>query len=446
MNENQLLQGNLRAALIRFAIPFLGASLLQFLYGAVDMVVVGKFCNPAAIVAVSNGAQVMQILTLMVVGFTTGVTVLVGQFLGSGRRADMERTFTAGVCLYAGLALVLLLLLLLFHQPLIRVMQVPGAAVPQACRYLLICSLGIPFIVGYNLISATLRAIGDSKHPMIFVALTCLFNIAADLLLVGLFQFGVAGAAAATLASQVLCFLLSLSVLRRPEFPFSRTPFRPSGSLALRLLRIGGPLGLQNLLVELSFLLITVIVNRIGLEQAAAVGIVERILAIGFMGASSFSSAISAMTAQNIGAGQPRRAYQAATFGILCSVGLGGVLYVLFLLFSHQLIGIFTPDSTVIYHGSLYITLYGSDCVLVGLVFCLNGFFNGCGKTTFTMVNSLLSTFLIRVPLSYFISLLPAATMLHMGIAAPAASLVQILIQLLYLRSGRWNQNSLDTH
>lgn len=443
MKENQLLQGNVRSALIRFAIPFLGASLLQFLYGAVDMVVVGQFCDPASIVAVSNGAQIMQILTLMVVGFTTGITVLIGQYLGSGRREDMERTFATGIYVYAVLALVVFLLLALGHKLLIQLIRTPDQAVGYARQYLLICSIGVPFIVAYNVVSAALRAIGDSKRPMIFVTITCVFNIVADLVFVGLFQWGVAGAAIATLSAQILCFLLSLSALRLPAFPFSRRLARPCAHQARQLLRIGAPLGLQSLLVELSFLLITVIVNMIGLEQSAAVGVVERILGVGFLGASAFSAAISAMTAQNIGANQPERARQAAFHGMVCSLLLGGVLYLLFLFFSRQLVGVFTPDATVIGYGVQYMTIYGSDCVLVGIVFCLNGFFNGCGKTGFTMFNSLFSTFAVRVPLSYLISILPEATMLHLGIAAPAASLIQILIQLIYLKSGRWKHNTL---
>ena len=443
MKENQLLQGDVRSALVRFAIPFLGASLLQYLYGVADMIVVGRFCDPAAIVAVADGAQIMQILTLMIMGFTTGITVLIGQYLGSGRRRDMERTFITGVCVYAVLALVIFLLLILGHRALIRLIQVPAQAVEPACRYLLVCIIVTPFIVGYNIISAALRSIGDSRRPMLFVTATCLFNIVGDLIFVGLFRWGVTGAAAATIAAQILCFLLSLSVLRLPEFPFSREALRPSVPLAGQLLRVGAPLGLQNLLVEMSFLLITVILNLIGLEQAAAGGIVERILAVGFMGASAFSAAISAMTAQNMGAGQPERARRAAFYGILYSVIMGGALYLLVLIFPDQLMGIFTDDFATIRHGALYMTIYASDCVLVGFVFCFNGFFNGCGKTAFTMFNSLFSTFAVRIPLSYLISILPASTMFHMGIAAPAASTIQILLQLLYLRSGRWRQNTL---
>lgn len=440
--STQLLRGNVRSALIRFALPFLGASLLQFIYGAVDMLIVGRFCTPAAIVAVSNGAQIMQILTLTVVGLTTGLTVLVGQYLGAGRRTDMERTFLTGVVLYTPIALALLLLLLFFHPAVIQLMQVPDAAVEYARQYLMICSVGVPFIVGYNVVSATLRALGDSRRPMLFIAVACVVNIAGDLILVGVFSLGVAGAAIATLTAQMLCFFASLSVLRLPQFPVPGRGVRPDGHKLARLLSISAPLALQSLLVELSFLLITVIVNLIGLEQSAAVGIVERILGVGFLGASAFSAAVSAMTAQNIGAGQPDRARQATLWGTACSLALGAVLYLIFLLFSRQLVGLFTTDPSVIHHGVLYMTIYGSDCVLVGIVFCMNGFFNGCGRAGFTMFCSLFSTFAVRVPLSYVISTLPGATMLHMGIAAPAASIIQIILQLIYLRSGRWRDRS----
>ncbi len=438
VQESRLLRGDVRSALIRFALPFLGASLLQFIYGAVDMLIVGRYCDPASIVAVSNGAQIMQILTLTVVGLTAGLTVLVGQHLGAGRREDMERTFLTGVVLYVPIALTVFLLLFFGHRTVISLMQTPAAAVEHARRYLMICSVGAPFIVGYNVVSATLRALGDSRRPMIFIAVSCVTNIAGDLILVGGFGLGVSGAAIATLGAQVLCFLLSLSVLRLPQFPLPRAGMRPRRAVLAQLLKISMPLALQNLLVELSFLLITIIVNRIGLEQAAAVGIVERILGVGFLGASAFSAAVSAMTAQNIGADQPDRARRAALWGTACSVAIGCVFYVCFLLFSRQLVSLFTDDAVVIGHGVQYLTIYGSDCVLVGIVFCMNGFFNGCARAGFTMFNSLFSTFAVRVPLSYFISVLPGTTMLHLGAAAPAASAVQIVLQLLYLSSGRW--------
>ena len=444
LNEKQLLQGNLYTGLIRFALPFMGASLLQFIYGAVDLLVVGRYCDPASIVGVSNGAQIMQILTLMVVGFTTGITVLVGQYLGAGRARDMERAFVTGAAVFAGLAALLFLLLLLGHSALIDLIQTPDEAVPHARRYLMICGLGAPFIVGYNVVCSALRAMGDSCSPMLYVAAACVTNIAGDFLLVGGLKMGVAGAAIATLAAQGLSFALSLTALRRPSFPCSAHPPRPDRATAVQVLRVGVPLGLQSLLTELSFLLITVIINLIGLDQSAGVGIVERILAVGFMGASAFSAAISATAAQNMGAGQPERARRAALFGMACSVGLGAVLYTVFLLFSPRLIGLFTTSQAVIGYGAQYMTIYASDCVLVGIVFCLNGFFNGCGKAGFTMFNGLFSTFAVRVPLSYLISILPGATMLHMGIAAPAASLVQIVLQLLYFRSGRWRKSSLS--
>ncbi len=444
MQENQLLEGNVRSTLFRFAMPFLAASFLQFIYGAVDMAVVGQFCNPSAIVAVSNGAQIMQILTLMVVGFTTGITVLVGQYLGDNqRRRDMETTFSTSLWVCGALAAVLLVALVAGHRALISLIQVPDGAVEYARQYLLICSFGIPFIVGYNIIASTLRAIGDSRRPMIFVAFTAGLNIVADLFFVAVLRMEVAGTAIATMLAQAISFFLACSVLRLPQFPFNPKALKPDAHQARLLLRMGVPLGLQNLLTELSFLLITVIINLIGTNQSAAAGIVERAQGIGFLAASAFSSAVSAMTAQNIGARKPERARQAAISGVVFSMVFGAVFYLILRIFGHAVFRIFTPDEEVIAHGIQYFTIYGVDLILVGLVFCMNGFFSGCGKASFTMFNCLFATFLVRVPLSYLISILPGTTMLHLGIAAPAASAVQIILQLIYLRSGRWRQNTL---
>ena len=420
MSQLSLTEGNVRRALSRFAIPFLGASLLQFLYGAVDLIVVGQFADQAGIAAVSTGSQVMQAVTNFIIGLSTGGTVLVGQYLGARRGEDVNRAIGTLFSLFALIAVVLAAAFALSTNAIVALMQVPAAAAAPARQYLFICACGLVFITGYNMVSGVLRGLGDSKRPMYFVLVACIINIVGDLLLVGVFG--------------------------RRDFPFDfkRRSFRIQGDKAARILRLGLPVAVQNVLVTLSFLIITAIVNHMDvLAQSAAVGLVERITGFIMLFPIAFQSAISAMTAQNMGAGRPDRARQGLKYGILFCLAADIAMFVLVQLVPGLAMRLFTPDAEVIYHGVLYLRTYSIDCILVTFVFTLNGFYSGCGRTGFTLFNSLASTFLVRVPAVFFISLLPGVTLLHIGVAAPAASAIQVLLQLLYFRTGRWNHSVL---
>ena len=346
----------------------------------------------------------------------------------------------------ADFAVVLAAAFALSTNAIVALMQVPAAAAAPARQYLFICACGLVFITGYNMVSGVLRGLGDSKRPMYFVLVACIINIVGDLLLVGVFGLGAAGAALATVAAQGVSLALALAVLRRRDFPFDfkRRSFRIQGDKAARILRLGLPVAVQNVLVTLSFLIITAIVNHMDvLAQSAAVGLVERITGFIMLFPIAFQSAISAMTAQNMGAGRPDRARQGLKYGILFCLAADIAMFVLVQLVPGLAMRLFTPDAEVIYHGVLYLRTYSIDCILVTLVFTLNGFYSGCGRTGFTLFNSLASTFLVRVPAVFFISLLPGVTLLHIGVAAPAASAVQVLLQLLYFRTGRWNHSVL---
>lgn len=446
MNERSLIRGDVRVTLLRFALPFLAASLLQLLYGAADLMIVGRFSNAAGIAAVSTGSEVMAALTNLVMGLATGGTVLIGQYIGAGRQEDLRRTIGTMFTLFSLLAVGLAVIFALLTPGIVTLMRVPGEAAAPARSYLFICSCGVVFITGYNMVSAILRGMGDSRRPMYFVAVACLCNIAGDLLLVGGLGMGATGAAVATVAAQGISLLLSIGVLRRRDFPFDfkRSSFVLRRDKTAHILRLGIPVALQNVLVSLSFLIITAIVNGMGLNQAAAVGAVERIIVFCMMAPSAFSAALSALSAQSMGAGLPRRARQGLGYGILFSLLCGGVFFALIELFPDRAVALFTPDGEVIRHGALYLRSYGIDCILVCFIFCLNGFFGGCGRTTFTMANSLAATFLVRVPVVLAVSRIPGANMFHIGLAAPAASCLQIVIQLVYLRTGRWNRRLVE--
>lgn len=445
MEELSLVSGNIKRTLLKFALPFLGASFLQFLYGAADLMIVGRFADAAGISAVSTGSQVMQAVTSLVTGLATGGTVLIGQYVGARRREDVRASIGTMFSLFTLIAIVLTLISALCTNAVVALMRVPAEAVIPARQYLFLCSCGILFITGYNMVSAILRGLGDSRRPMYFILIATVVNIAGDLLLVGVFGMGAAGAAIATISAQALSLILSLLVLRRRDFPFDfkRASFRLHRGRCAKLVSLGAPVAVQNVLVTISFLIITAIVNDIGLNESAAVGVVERIITFAMLAPSAFMAALAAMTAQNMGAGRPDRAGLSLKYGILFCLLCEGAMFILLQLSPVLWMGLFSPEPAVIAHGALYLRTYSFDCITVSFVFCLNGFYSGCGRTGFTMVNNLVSTFAVRVPVVFFVSRIAGATLLHIGIGAPAASAVQIVIQLIYYRSGRWRDSDI---
>jgi putative MATE family efflux protein len=429
--------------MLRFSLPFLGATLLQFLYAVVDMVVVGRFSDSAGITAVNNSGQVMQLVTSLICGIATGGTVLIGQYIGAKQTRQAGRTVGNLVLLFGALTVLITGVLLAFGNGMVTLMQVPERAVEPARAYLRICGCGTIFIVGYNVVSSILRGMGDSKRPMYFVAISCIVNIFGDLILVGGFGLGAAGAALATVAAQAVSFLISLIALCRGGFALP-VELRPDFAKLTKVLQLGVPVAVQDVLTTLSFLIITVVVNLIGLEQAAAVGVVERLIGFSMVIPSAFMSSLAVFAAQNIGAQQSERAKRGLWLSLAVSLGLTLFLFAVMQLLPAQLVGIFTTDQAVIGHGALYLRTYSIDALMVCFVFCLNGFFSGCGHTGFTMFNCLFSTFVVRVPLVVFFAMQPGVTMLQIGIAAPMASAVQIVIQMIYYRTGRWSRSILS--
>jgi len=439
-----LTRGKIAPTLLRFALPFLASSLLQFLYGVVDMIIVGQFSDSAGIAAVNNSGQIMQLVTSLICGVATGGTVLIGQYVGARQEREAGKTVGNLILLFAALALLITGGLLAFGNGMVALMRVPEEAVAPAQSYLRICGAGTVFIVGYNVVSSVLRGVGDSKRPMYFIAVSCVLNIFGDLALVGGLGLGAAGAAIATAAAQGVSFLCALATLFRGGLPFP-VQIQWDARKLLKVLRLGIPVALQDVLTTLSFIIITVVVNLIGLEQSAAVGVVERLIGFAMVIPIAFMSALAVFAAQNMGARQDERAKQGIRIAMAVSLGLTVFLFAAMQLVPQALMGIFTPDPAVIRHGALYLRTYSIDALMVCFVFCFNGFFSGCGHTGFTMFNCLFSTFLVRVPLVIWFASWPEVTMLQIGIAAPVASFVQIVLQLIYYRSGRWSRSILET-
>ncbi len=441
-NSSNLTEGSIGRRLITFAIPYLIANFVQALYGAVNMAVVGWFANSAGISAVSVGSQVMQIVTSMVSGLTMGGTILIAQYFGAKLEKDTKETISTMLTMFAAAGVGFTAVMFLCAPWVLSLLQTPPEAFEQALSYVRIASCGILFIFGYNAISAMLRGLGDSKSPLLFISIACLTNIALDLLMVGGMGMGPAGAALATILSQAVSMCLAILYLTRRDFifDFKLQSFRMYKDKALKLLKIGLPVSLQESMVSVSFLFIAAIVNSLGVITSAAVGIAGKFTNFAMLPATAFSGAISALTAQNMGAGQPDRAKKSLLIAISMALGCGFFFFLWVQLVPQSVLHIFKADPQVTAAGIAYMRTFSIDYLLVAFVFCMNGFFNGCGRTVFSMANGLFSTLMVRVPLAYFLSRYIPGSLSGIGLAAPLASSTSLIFGLIYLKMGRWKQ------
>ena len=423
-------EGKIFAPLIRFAGPVLLALLLQTMYGAVDLLVVGQFGTSADVSAVSTGSMVMHTVTVVITGLAMGLTVLVGRKIGEGLREDAGNIIGSGIWLFGVLAVVLSVLMVFAAPSMAKLMQAPAEALDKTISYITICSAGAIFIVAYNLVGSIFRGIGDSVMPLVTVAIACVLNIIGDLVFVALFHMGTTGAAIATVFAQAVSVALSLLLIRRREMPFSLKAgaIRPSGRLIRQILILGIPIALQDLLVSISFLAITAIVNSLGLIASAGVGVAEKLCGFVMLVPSAYMQAMSAFVAQNMGAGKPQRAQKALLCGIASSLVVGAVMGYLSFFHGDLLAGLFAKDAAVISAAAEYLKAYAIDCLLTSFLFCFIGYFNGTGNTIFVMLQGIIGAFGVRLPVSWIVSRQAGANLFHIGLATPASSLVQIIL------------------
>lgn len=423
-------EGKIFAPLIRFAGPVLLALLLQTMYGAIDLMVVGQFGTSADVSAVSTGSMVMHTVTVVITGLAMGLTVLVGRKIGEGLREDAGNIIGSGIWLFGVLAVVLSVLMVFAAPSMAKLMQAPVEALDKTISYITICSAGAIFIVAYNLVGSIFRGIGDSVMPLVTVAIACVLNIIGDLVFVALFHMGTAGAAIATVFAQAVSVALSLLLIRRREMPFSLKAgaIRPSGKLIRQILILGIPIALQDLLVSISFLAITAIVNSLGLIASAGVGVAEKLCGFVMLVPSAYMQAMSAFVAQNMGAGKPQRAQKALLCGIASSLVVGAVMGYLSFFRGDLLAGLFAKDAAVISAAAEYLKAYAIDCLLTSFLFCFIGYFNGTGNTIFVMLQGIIGFFGVRLPVSWIVCRQAGANLFHIGLATPASSLVQIIL------------------
>ncbi len=423
-------KGSIFRNVVYFSLPYLLSYFLQTLYGMADLYIVGQFDGVEATTAVSIGSQIMHMLTVMIVGLAMGTTVTIGKAIGAGDKKKCADAIGNTVVLFLTVSVIATILLLLCVDPIIRVMSTPQAAVAGTTKYLIICFIGIPFITAYNIISAIFRGLGDSKSPMYFIAIACICNIALDYLFIGLLHMGAAGAALGTTLSQTISVLTSLCMIRikKTGISISRKNLRPRKETMAEILLIGTPVALQDGLIQVAFLFITVIANKRGINDAAAVGIVEKLISLVFLVPSSMLSTVSAISSQNIGAGLYDRAKKTLQYCTLIAMGYGVVMIILIEPFASPVVGLFTKNLVVRAMGAQYLRGYIIDCMFAGMHFCFSGYFCAYGMSGISFLHNVLSMGCIRIPGAYLMSKWFPNTLFPMGLAAPAGSLLSVLI------------------
>ena len=424
-------QGSILKKLVAFMMPVLGALILQAAYGAVDLLVVGRFGSTSGLSAVSTGSQVLNLVTFVVVQFAMGITVLIARYLGEKKPEKIGAVIGGGAIVFTIISVVLFIVMVCFAHPISILMQAPEEAVDLTASYVRICGGGIFFIVAYNLLSAIFRGLGDSKSPLLFVLVACIVNVIGDLALVAGLHMDAAGAAIATVSAQALSVVFAVILLMKKDLPFTiaRKDFRLNPQCK-KFLKIGLPLALQEFLTQVSFLALCAFVNRLGLEASSGYGVACKIVNFAMLVPSALMQSMASFVSQNIGAGKKKRAKKSMFTGIGVGLVVGCLVFALVIFKGDMLAGFFSTDAAVIENGYAYLKGFALETIVTAILFSMVGYFNGNNKTIWVMTQGLIQTLLVRLPLAYFMSIQPNASLTKIGLAAPISTMVGVVLNI----------------
>lgn len=426
-------QGSILNKLIPFMMPVLGALVLQAAYGAVDLLVVGRFGTTAGLSAVSTGSQILNLVTFVITQFAMGVTVLIARYIGEKNQGQIGELLGGAIIVFTMICIVLFVVMVFFANPLAILMQAPQEAVSLTSVYVRICGGGIFFIVSYNMLAAIFRGFGDSKSPLIFVAVACVVNIAGDLILVAGLHLDAAGAAAATVLAQAVSVILALIILKKKKYDFSisKHDFRINKQCK-RFIKVGLPLALQECLTQMSFLALCAFINKLGLEASSGYGVACKIVNFAMLVPSALMQSMASFVSQNAGAGKTERAKKSMLTGMGVGLVVGTIVFICVWSFGDILTSIFTTDAAVIKKGAEYLRGFAPETIATAVLFSMVGFFNGYEKTVWVMAQGLIQTLLVRLPLAYFMSIQPNASLTKIGLSAPVATCFGIILNVIF--------------
>jgi putative MATE family efflux protein len=432
-NSQNFTEGSIVKKLTKFMIPILGALILQAMYGAVDLLIVGWFGTTAGISAVSTGSNIVNLVVFTITGLTMGITVLISRYLGENKAHKIGKVLGGVVAFFLVLSIIISILMLIFAPSLASLMQAPKEALDLTSLYVRICGGGILFVIAYNVISAIFRGMGDSSSPLLFVFIACVVNIILDFVLVAIFHLNVAGAAIATITAQGVSVILSLFIIKHKQLPFT---FHLSdigfNSEVTKFLKLGAPIALQECLTNISFLALCAFINRLGLEASSGYGVAQKIVTFVMLIPSSLMQSMSSFVAQNVGARKEKRALHAMVTGMIIGAIIGVFVFLFVVLKGDLLSGVFTTNQNVIDKSYEYLRGFAFEAIVTSFLFSYMGYFNGHGKTLFVMCQGLAQSFLVRLPMSYIMSIQPNASLTYIGFAAPSATIFGIILCTIY--------------
>ncbi len=434
-NKQDFTQGSIFRKMVQFMLPILAALILQAMYGAVDLLIVGHFGTTAGISGVSTGSSIMNLFTFVLCSLASGVTILISRYLGEKKHERIGKLIGNAIAFFIAFALVFTIVLIVFARPIAVLMQAPEEALDLTVQYIRICGAGFIFVVFYNLISSIFRGLGDSNLPLLFVAIACVVNVVGDLLLVAVLGLNVAGAALATIAAQAVSVFLSLWIIRKKEFPFefSMKEIR-FGNEVKAVLAIGMPLALQECLTNVSFLALCAFINRLGLDASSGYGVAQKIQSFVLLIPSSIMQCMASFVAQNVGAGKEDRAKKGMYYGMAIGAGIGVFIAAMAFFKGDLLASVFSNDEKVILRAFEYLRGFALEAIVTSVLFSFLGYFNGHSKSVFVMVQGLIQSFLIRLPMSYIMSIRPDASLTGIGLAAPTATIAGIVMCFIYYK------------
>lgn len=432
-SRSDFTQGSILGKLVPFMLPILGALILQAAYGAIDLLVVGRFGTTSGLSSVSTGSQVLNLVTFVITQSAMGITVLIARYIGEKKQQQIGALIGGSIVVFAMISAVLFVVMICFSRPIAVLMQAPAEAVSLTSMYVKICGGGIFFIVAYNLLAAIFRGLGDSKSPLIFVAVACVVNIAGDLVLVAGFHLDAAGAAIATVLAQAVSVVFALLLLFKRKLPFTikKNDFKINEHCK-RALKTGLPLALQECLTQISFLALCAFVNKLGLEASSGYGVACKLVNFAMLIPSALMQSTASFISQNVGAGNEKRAKKTMFTGIGVGLTIGCIVFIFIMFKGDILTGIFTTDEVVIQKGYNYLRGFASETIVTAVLFSMIGYFNGHDKTVWVMLQGLIQTLLVRLPLAYYMSIQPDASLTKIGFAAPVATMFGIVLNMIF--------------
>ena len=446
--EHSLLTGSVPKKLVVFAFPLLLANILQSFYNVVDMLVVGRIVGDTGLAAIGNASKLCYIINSICIGMTMGGAVLIAQYKGADDKKGQAESFQMLALLSLVSSLLVTIVSLATYQPLLKMLNVPADTYQDACGYMKIICCGTVFVFGYNAVCSVLKGLGDSKSPLYFVGIATIINVVLDIILVGPFGMGTAGAACATITAQGISFVISLFYLKRHKIFFSmetQRKFMFQWDKLTAILKVGLPTAIQMVVVNTAYLLVTGMLNQFGTAVSAAFNVGLQINTFAGMPCWAIGQAVTAMVGQCMGAGQVKRIRKVVKISLLMNVAVTLVVVISIQIFAKPLILLFGSTSPeVVNDGVYYLRICcGFNSLIYAAMYTLDSFAIGVGAANVAMINALLDAVIVRLPMSWIL-----AFALNMGFPGiyygqALSPVLPAIVGLLYFMSKKWERKTL---